>query len=90
MTVQSRYQDREQKQDQQQSNSNNDIICHSSTSVWLSGSKQRPTIYLPNDLARKFKMNEPCKISVTDTGDGILLKFLHPIVKHKSLLEEEL
>ena len=101
MSTQSRYEyqhhhrQHRQHQDQQEKahynidNNNDDDVIYTTTSIWLSGPKQRPTLYLSTELAKKFRMNVPCKIVVSDNGDGILLRWLHPIVKHnrRELLE---
>jgi hypothetical protein len=85
MSVQSRYQQQHQEHrdqyhynhDQEQRRQSNDFAIYSTTSIWLSGLKRRPTIFLPTDLAEKYKMNEACTIAVIDNSDGILLKFIH-------------
>lgn len=45
--------------------------------VWLSSSPKRPTLYLPVTLASKYNMHKPCRVAFIDTGDGILIKFIH-------------
>jgi hypothetical protein len=92
-SVASRYQQKYQQQEQEQQErekekqpscfDSNDVI-YSTCSLWLSGNdRHRPTVYLPTALAAKFRMDKPCRIALIDNGDGILLKFLHPIIKSR-------
>lgn len=51
---------------------------YSTATIWFSGGN-RPTLYLPMDLAEKHGMNKPCRIAFYDDTNnrGILIKFLH-------------
>jgi hypothetical protein len=62
--------------DNDNDNSNSSEI-YSTTTIWFSGRDRRLTIYLSHDLLKKYNMARPCRISLSDTGSGILLKFLH-------------
>ena len=45
--------------------------------VWCSGSKRRPTMLLPLQLSKKYGMDKPCTVMFRDSGNGILIQFLH-------------
>ena len=74
---------REEQQHQQSSRtkSSGNLLeneIYSTTIIWLSRGN-RPTLYLPMDLAKKHGMNKPCRIAFYDdtNNKGILIKFLH-------------
>lgn len=95
MSVQSRYQQRDLKheeqyhQEQRQQSSGDGFVNYSSTSIWLSGLKYRPTLFLPDGLAKKFNMHSPCKIAIIDNGNGILLKYLHPNIRTRQQQKQQ-
>lgn len=47
------------------------------TSIWLSGRDgNRPTLYLPLQMAKQHHLESPCQILCINTPDGILIKRL--------------
>jgi len=50
---------------------------YSTGSVWLAGPRQKPTVQLPYDLAKKYNMHRPCRLAFFDNGNGITMQFLH-------------
>jgi hypothetical protein len=65
-------------------NNNTSEEIYSTTTIWFSCRQRRPTIYLPHDLLKKYNMARPCKITLSATKSGILLKFLHPTTYHNN------
>jgi hypothetical protein len=47
----------------------------SSASLWLTGGN-RPTLYLPIELAKKYRMDKPCRVAFFTHKDGILISFV--------------
>jgi hypothetical protein len=47
----------------------------STASLWLTG-RTRPTLYLPVKLARKYRMDKPCRVAFSSHKNGILVSFL--------------
>jgi hypothetical protein len=78
-----------QQQTHQQAKSSGNLLeneIYSTATIWLSGGN-RPTLYLPIDLAKKHNMDKPCRIAFYDDNNnkGILIKFLHAKNKNKSI-----
>jgi hypothetical protein len=80
------YQYQHQDQHHQQHNNNesvnntNDVLhskIHSTSKIWLAGPKRKSTVQLPDGLAEKYGMNQPCRIAFYDNGNGIKMKFVH-------------
>ena len=59
---------------------------HTTTTIWLSATPRRPTLYIPVKLAEKYGMNSRCRVTVSDSGKGIEIRFLHYKTKNKSSL----
>ena len=79
-------QQRQQREQQGKSSGNlPETEIYSTATIWLSGGN-RPTLYLPMDLAKKHGMNKPCRIVFYDgtNNGGILIKFLHGKNKDKN------
>jgi hypothetical protein len=68
------YQECQKKQEQEQEHNSQDI--QGTAKVWCSGSKRRPTMFLPYKLSKKYGMDEPCRVIFMDSGNGILIQFL--------------
>lgn len=47
----------------------------STASLWLTGGR-RPTLYLPIELAKKYRMDRPCRVAFSTHKDGILVSFV--------------
>jgi hypothetical protein len=47
----------------------------SSASLWVTGGN-RPTLYLPIELAKKYRMDKPCRVAFLTHKDGILVSFM--------------
>jgi hypothetical protein len=82
---QEEQQPRQQQHQQAKTNSIFEDEIYSTATIWLSGGN-RPTLYLPIDLAKKHGMNKPCRIAFYDdtNNKGILIKFLHAKNKNKN------
>ena len=86
-----RHQSHQQQQPHQQAKSSGNLLedeIYSTATIWLSGGN-RPTLYLPMDLAKKHGMNKPCRIAFYDdtNNGGILIKFLHGKTKIKTTIK---
>jgi hypothetical protein len=66
-----------QSQKHQQGQEEEENAIYSTANVWLAGPRQKPTVQLPYDLAKKYKMHRPCRIAFFDNGNGITMRFLH-------------
>jgi hypothetical protein len=80
--------EQEEPQREQQGKSSGNLHeneIYSTATIWLSGGN-RPTLYLPIDLAKKYKIDKPCRITFYDdnNNNGILIKFLHKKNKNKN------
>jgi hypothetical protein len=84
-------QQRQQREQQGKSSSNlPETEIYSTATIWLSGGN-RPTLYLPMDLAKKHGMNKPCRIAFYDDTNnrGILIKFLYDKIKMKTPIKNK-
>jgi hypothetical protein len=60
--------------------------------LWLGGRGQiYPTLHLPIDVARQYKLDKPCKITIEGRDDlgGILIKHLCPKKEEEQEQEKE-
>ena len=84
-------QQRQQREQQSKSSGNlPETEIYSTATIWLSGGN-RPTLYLPMDLAKKHGMNKPCRIAFYDDTNnrGILIKFLYDKIKMKTPIKNK-
>jgi hypothetical protein len=50
---------------------------YSTATIWLSGGN-RPTLYIPHELAKRHNLDKPCRVAFYDRKkEGILIRFLH-------------
>jgi hypothetical protein len=71
------YQQQHQDSQSQKHQQGQENEIYSTANVWLAGPRQKPTVQLPYDLAKKYKMHRPCRISFFDSDNGITMRFLH-------------